>query len=120
MSTASQSPASTAATAADPSAASEITNPARSSARRMSRRDPASSSTINTWIGSPLMGTSGDLGGAVEGFELGERNRALRAQLCHRSRHFVEVAAARGVLDLARDRRDVRRAEIGGGALQRV
>src|SRR5689334_8035532 len=121
MSTALHSPASTAATAAIPSAASEITKPLRSSARRMSRRDPASSSTMSTWIGMPpLMGMSGDLRRSVQRFELGERDRALRAQLRHGADQVLDVAAARRMLDLPRDGGDVRRAEIGGRTLQRV
>src|SRR5262245_19769702 len=120
MSTALHSPLSTAATAAMPSAASDTVNPLRSSARRMSRREPASSSTISTWMGSEgVLGTSGNLG-VVERFELGEGDGALRAQLRDRGRQVGDVAAARRVFDLPRDGRDIGGAEIGAGTLQRV
>src|SRR6476469_9578098 len=104
MSTALHSPDSTAATAAMPSAASEMTNPLRSSARRISRREPASSSTISTWMGGPTFGISGDLRGAVERFQFGQGHRALCAQLRDRAGELLDVAGARRMLDLARDR----------------
>src|SRR5262245_32531375 len=104
-----------------PSAASEMTNPPRSSARRISRREPASSSTIRTWMGwPPVLGISGDLCGAVERLELGQRDRALRAQLGDGRREILDVAGARRVLDLARDGRDARGAQVGARALQRM
>src|SRR6188508_3069993 len=113
MSTALQSQDSTAATAAVPSAASDTVNPLRSSARRMSSREPASSSTMSTWMGSKeLLGTSGNLG-VVERFELGEGDGALRAQLRDGSGQVGDVSAARRVFDLPRDGRDVGGAEVG-------
>src|SRR5688572_1516142 len=121
MSTALHSPASTAATAAVPSAASETVKPLRSSARRMSRREPASSSTMSTWMGSEgvLLGTSG-YPGVVERFELGEGDGALSAQLGHGGGQVGDITASRQVFDLTRDRRDVRGAEVGARALQGV
>src|SRR5882672_1126763 len=120
MSTALLSPASIAATAAMPSAASETTNPLRSSARRMSSREPASSSTISTWIGSPAVLISGNLLGVVERFELGQGDGALRAQLGDRARQIGNVAVAGGGLDETRDRRDIGGAKVGAGTLQCV
>src|SRR5690349_10166872 len=119
MSTALHSPDSTAATAAMPSAASDTVNPLRSSARRISRREPASSSTMSTWIGTEEFGTSGNLG-VVERFELGEGDGTLRAQLRDGGGQVGDIPAARRVFDLPRDGRNVGGAEVGAGTLQRV
>ena len=51
-------------------------------------------------IAPACVSTSGDLGRAVERFELGQRHGALRAQLGERGGQFGQVAAARRVLDL--------------------
>ena len=87
MSTALQSPASTAATAAVPSAASETTKPGalQRAPHEQARAGVVVDDEYVDGFGRLLL-ASGHLGRVVERFELGQGDGALRAQLGHARR----------------------------------